>query len=320
MSSSMVILGKDFNPNKDITFLELKKNKNGKGETVGIQNSHNNKTLLIQTPKMLTWGVNRNVDDKTGEVKYSVSMQFPREQDDNYNDEMKAFLKNMKEFDALIIKSACENSRAWLGKPKLSKDMANELCTGKTVKYPKYGDKFPEKKGELIPDREPTLSGKLPFYENKFSVEIYDVKNKRLFPNANNLTPEDIIGKMDDAYMLLQCGGVWVSGGNFGVSWRIKQCILHKKSSLQGHCVIQIDEGDKAKMIAELGDGEEGEGGAAASPTSDDDDDGNKNLSEVLSGGPKLTKVKISKPESEDNDDDDDEDDDDLGLSGIKDL
>jgi len=76
-SSQSIISGINFHPDSDIKYAKVKVNNAG-GKSVGILNAASNSTLNLQTPLMLTWGVNENTDKKTGEVQsYSMALQFP---------------------------------------------------------------------------------------------------------------------------------------------------------------------------------------------------------------------------------------------------
>ena len=58
---------------------------NSCGKNIGLRNAATNKKLYLATPLMLTWGVNENDFEGKGNVSYDMSLQFPREQDSNYN-------------------------------------------------------------------------------------------------------------------------------------------------------------------------------------------------------------------------------------------
>ena len=75
-SAQSIISGVSLNPDTDVKYAKVKVNNSG-GKSVGILNAATNTALNLQTPLMLTWGVNENTDKKTGEVQsYSMALQF----------------------------------------------------------------------------------------------------------------------------------------------------------------------------------------------------------------------------------------------------
>ena len=88
---SAIINGLEFQCANDITFTKPKINASG-GKNVGVLNKHTMKGLYINTPLMLTWGINEYKDEVSGKVSYDMSLQFPNEE---YNTpELTTFLKN----------------------------------------------------------------------------------------------------------------------------------------------------------------------------------------------------------------------------------
>ena len=53
-------------------------------------------TLTLSTPLILTWGVNKMVDEDSGRVSYNMSIQFPSEQYANAS--TSEFFEKMREF------------------------------------------------------------------------------------------------------------------------------------------------------------------------------------------------------------------------------
>lgn len=317
-SSKMVIFGKDFNPRTDMVIKEKKPNRNGNGQSAGIVNVKTSRALFIQTPMMLTWGVNEIRDKDTKKLQgYSLSLQFPRDTDENNDDEMKAFFDAMVEFDEVICEEAKKNSRKWCGKSKLTTEALEIAYSSRVVKYPRYPDDH-EQAGEIIPDRKPTIRIKLPFYNEEFNTEIYDVSMKRLFPrNLEGLTPPDIIGKGDNVIVIMQCGGVWFAGAQFGVTWKLHQVILQKKENLRGRCFIQLSDKQRDAMASEAVNDEDDEAdiepsaasapkritSAAAIDPEGEDDGGDESLSDILGKGPRMkTGIKLEKKKTTEED------------------
>jgi hypothetical protein len=63
---------------------------------------------------MMTWGISDFVDEKTGESKYSMSLNFPN--DDYKTPDSSTFLDKLKAFEDQILNDAANNSNEWFGK------------------------------------------------------------------------------------------------------------------------------------------------------------------------------------------------------------
>ena len=236
-----------FNPSKDVRYTKPKINKSG-GKSVGILNSTTNKQFMLSTPLMLTWGVNKFVDEVTGKVSYDMALQFPSS--DYANDQTTAFLESIKSFEARIKQNAVENSKEWLNKTKMSEEVVDALFHP-MLKYPK--DKNTEE-----PDytRSPTLKVKLDYYDQNFNCEIYDLKQKLLFPSTTDTvtSPSDLIAKGSNVATVIKCGGLWFANGKFGCTWKLEQAVVKPRSSFKGRCLINLSNEDSQRLQSQPDD------------------------------------------------------------------
>ena len=241
-----ILSGVDFNASTDYVYTKAKVNASG-GKQVGILNKQNMKTLYISSPLMLTWGVNEYTDDKTGRVTYDMALQFPNEE---YNSpECAAFLKNIQELETRVKNDAITNSKEWLNKAKLGAEAIDALWTP-MLKYPK--DKATEE-----PDysRPPTLKIKLPYWEGEFkNVELYNDSKALVFPNEEDVHVSNFIVKGSNVATIIQCGGLWVANGKFGVTWKLFQAVVKPRATLSGKCHINLSVKDKEKMATSVND------------------------------------------------------------------
>jgi hypothetical protein len=93
----------------------------------------------------------------------------------------------------------------------------------------------------------------VPFYEaeNKWNVEIYDTKGQLLFPNSNEeLKPEHFVPRLSSAAAVIQCGGIWIGGKGWGVTWKLVQAVVKPKitESVFGKCHIQLSDEEQVAM------------------------------------------------------------------------
>ena len=100
---------------------------------------------------------------------------------------------------------------------------------------------------KVDPTKAPAIRAKVPFYNGKWGVEIYDTKNQLIFPADNDMiTPSDFIPKMSNVACVLQCGGLWFGGKGWGITWRLIQCVVKPREivSAFGKCRIELSEED----------------------------------------------------------------------------
>lgn len=248
MSSSMQITSaKKFNPN-EVKYKPPTTNSRG-GKDVKIQLKGAN--LVLQVPLMLTWGLNER--DNDGRMSYDVSLQF---EPNKYPAQEKA-LDNMKTFENKILTDAVINSKAWFGKNKFSKEVA-EAQMWPILKYPKMKDGS----GEPDYSRNPTMKLKVPFWEGIHNVELYDmngavqyrpVKEGSWRADQNSGTPMSLMPKATHLTGLIQCTGLWFAGGRYGCTWKLLQAKLQQPVRLVGSGVCHIvDDSDDEDALAEI--------------------------------------------------------------------
>ena len=229
-------------------------NKSG-GKNVPLRNAATKKTLYLSTPLMLTWGVNENDFNGDGKFNYDMSLQFPREQDSNFNDATKGFLAGLQELEAQIKADAIVNSKDWFNKSKMSAEVVDALWSP-MLKYPKN-----QATGEPDTTRYPTLRIKLPYWDEQFTCELYDTSGQQVFPDeSSDDTPKDLVKKGQNVALVIECGGIWFANGKFGVTWRLLQAVLQPKAGLRGKCHIALDGATKQRLVdeaEELDDGED---------------------------------------------------------------
>ena len=250
---SAIVSGVEFNAQSDFVYTKPKLTKTG-GKQIGVLNSKSMKGMYMSTPLMLTWGVNEYTNDITGSKTFDLALQFPN--DEYNNPACVTFLKNMQEFETKIKLDAIANSKDWLNKSKLVPDAVDALWTP-MLKYPK--DK---ETGDFDYSRAPTLKIKIPYWESEFkNVELYNDSQEMIFPTDDTEDPEkaikDLIVKASHVATIIQCGGLWVANGKFGITWRLFQAVVKPRATLSGKCHITLTTTDKEKMAASVKEAED---------------------------------------------------------------
>jgi hypothetical protein len=236
-SKSVVIDYNEWDVSK-IKYMAPKPNDRGLS-TVSIISTQTNRALCISTPMMKTWGAADYVDPTTGESdgKYSLSLNFPNPEYET--PEASLFLEKFKQFENKILEDAVKNSMAWWKSAKPREIV--EFMYFPSLKYPKN-----KETGQVDHTKAPSLRPKIPFYSNKWSIEIYDVNNNLLFPSetASGMTPCDFIQRLSSVACVLQCGGIWLGAKGWGVSFKCIQCVVKPQEMQQvlgsGHCFIKL--------------------------------------------------------------------------------
>jgi len=233
-SAQALVQGHLFNPETDTKYAKCKTNASG-GKSVGIYNSQTGQSLFVGTPLLMTWGLQKYEDEKTGKVSYEFSLQFPN--DDFDTEETRAFLQSMVAFERKLKADALTNSKEWFAKPKMTPDAVEALFTP-ILKY-----SVDKATGEEDMSKKPTMRIKVPFWEGKWEgVEIYDGDRNRLFPSSDpNVSPMDIITKLSHMKAMIQCGGIWFANGKFGITWRFVQSMIQPRLSMRGKCHLSFD-------------------------------------------------------------------------------
>lgn len=234
MSAPIVLSSTEWNT-ASIKYMAPKVNERG-GKSISIISKQTNRSLHISTPLMMTWGVSDFVDEKTGESdgKYSISLNFPNAEYSNANTDL--FLKKLKDFENQILDDAVTNAELWWGE-----EMSREVAKHTFFPFIKYSKNKDTKKIDLT--KPPSIRAKVPFYNGKWNVEIYDTKQNMIFPCEQEfMTPVDFIPKMSQVACVLQCGGIWIGGKGWGLTWKLNQCIVKPREivSVYGKCQVQL--------------------------------------------------------------------------------
>ena len=215
-----------------VTFTDPKQNRYG-GKTVGVK--YKNKTLVLQTPKMyLPYGLSEyQVKDTsgnpTGDVKYSLDMSF-----NGWNkpgdSSVKTFYKNMKNMDELLLQKGLTNRVAWFKSKSHTREVVEALFSP-VVRMSKDRET-----GETTDKWPPTMKAKL--YCNKdgsFKCETYNSAREQV-DFLENVTKGCYV------QALVSCSGVWFAGGKYGVTWNLKQMIVHPPLRITGYSFLDDDE------------------------------------------------------------------------------
>ena len=218
----------------NLKYGEPKQNTRG-GKNVPIK--LDGQPMRFQCPLTFNWGASEMVDDQTGAKKYSLSLQL---------DQGSVLFNKMQEFEDKIMSDALKNSKEWFGKSKMSADVIKALA------YPVL--KYPKNKETEEPDlsRNPTMKVKIPYWEGKFNIELYDM-NKNLLcdhQDEEDVNIMDLIPKASHVSAILECGGVWFAAGRFGVTFKFVLGKVRPPARIQGYCLLE--ESDEEEVLEKI--------------------------------------------------------------------
>jgi len=280
-----------------IRYMQPKVNDRG-GKSINIISTQTNRSLHISTPLMMTWGIADFVDEKTGESdgKYSMSFNFPNS--DYSTAGTTEFLEKVKAFENQILEDAVKNSDAWFGE-----EMSLAVVKHTFFPFLKYTKDKTTKK--IDPSKPPSIRAKVPNYNGRWGIEIYDTKQQQIFPCENeNMTPMDFVPKKSNVAGVLQCGGLWFGGKGWGLTWKVVQTVVKPQEvvSVYGKCHIQLSMDDISKMDSVPQVKDEEESVSAVVPTSTEVEDSDAEEDEpgsvpepVVEEAPVVAKKKIVK-------------------------
>ena len=204
----------------------------------------NNSNLVLSTPLMLTWGINKNVYDDSGRVSYDMSLQIPSGSYANPSTDL--FFEKMKELESKFLEDTVKNSYEWMGKRKMSREVVEALFTP-MLRYPK--DKST---GEPDYSRGPCIKLKIPYWEGNFNTELYSQDGTPIFNKAiaeTNTQPfEMFVPKTSRVACIISCNGFWFAGGKFGVTWKLVQAIVRPPTRIQNRCFITLSDDDHNQL------------------------------------------------------------------------
>ena len=249
--TDMIISASSFNAAKDIGYTKPRLNKAG-GKGVGIVNKVSGRQLYLSMPLMLTWGVNRRVDEATGRVSFDMSLQFPNEE--YATEQTTKVLNAIIAMEEQIKADAITYSKEWFNKAKLT-DGQVDVLFNPMLYWSKDKDT-----GERRSGTAPTLRVKLDYWDDVFKCEIYDVDQKSLYPNTDSsITPAELITKGCNVATIIKCGGVYFVNGKFGVTWRLHQALVKPKASISGKCFISLTTAEVSQLAVQRDDEEDEE-------------------------------------------------------------
>jgi len=239
---SSVLSIESWNPS-EVKYGIPKKSKLGK--SINVVSTRTNKYLEISMPRLMTWGISDFYDKEkdTHDGKFSITLAFPlKEQETEKSNQA---LEKLKLFQEQILQDACKNKASWWDNDDDIDDAYIKKSMYKFVKYPKNKE---TKKIDLT--KHPNIQAKVEQWEGKWKPRIFDTKKQLIFPSSKpedeGLTPTDFVPKLSNVSCTIECAGIWIGEKGWGVSWRLKQCVVKPCDLATNNdvCNVEFDDDD----------------------------------------------------------------------------
>ena len=228
--------------------------------------NYDSKPLQVQTSKMrIPFGLGRFENESTGNVSYSLQLEFSKWDTDARAREFHAMMTSM---DEKIVDDAVKNAGPWLKQKKASREVCKALYKRKVCAYV---DKDTGEPSDRYP---PMMRVKVPFWDGKFNCEVYN--------DAKELVdPETALVKHATVQAILRCERLWFASGNFGVGWRVVQLRVSPPDRLSSFAFVSDSEASDSDDSDSDDDDAGSSGGVAVEAVvSDDDTDSDEEESE----------------------------------------
>lgn len=173
--------------------------------------SYGGERLVMQTV-MMTAPFGLNTADKYGPPQYSIDLSF---RGADQRPEVKAFMDVMKSIDDFMLTEGAKNSKAWF-RQEMNREMVGIMYTP-TVKISKDKEGNPS-------SYPPNIKLKLKKNGDDFLTKFYDTKGTAY----KGVPVQDLLVKGVQVTAIIECTGMWLAGGKFGLTWNAKQIAINK--------------------------------------------------------------------------------------------
>jgi hypothetical protein len=224
--SSTVVLARAFSTSK-ISFSQLKSLDSG-GKQAYV--NYDGGKFLFQTPALsLPYDMSDKTFDPTKPIKYTAELSL-RGYDEAGN-KAKETYDALNALDEYMIEQGVKNSRAWF-KADMPAVAVRALYTP-TIKWSK------DKEGNVKP-YPPGVKVSLRKIKDtdNFDVKMFDA-NKEEY---HGVSVKELLVRGAVARCVMQCTGLWVAGGKYGLSWKAVQMVMDSVPASVGGCAFVDDD------------------------------------------------------------------------------
>ncbi len=185
-----------------------------------INTNYDGSAFILQTPRMLSFGINKWDDPKDSSVKPKLSVTLSFMGMDS-NPKLQEFHQKLVDIDNWAVETAGKNSWEWLSRKNLSRETLDTIYTH-CIKVP-----LDSQTGEP--------SGKPHSMKVKLQNTASGISCAFFTKEKTSISSEDIekyFTKGSHVRALIQCTGIWVAAGKFGLSWKLVQIIVEPRATI----------------------------------------------------------------------------------------
>jgi len=208
-----------------------KVNQNG-GKNISLQYKLNEmaRGVVFQTPLMLSFGINKWQDPKNPNMApaFSTTLSFVGSEQ---NEKLRDFHGVLQRLDQWAIETAIKNGWEWFGRKNMSRETIESIYTPII--------KVSLEKASGAPSGKPDyMKLKLKTSASGYSTAFYN-KNKEIIPSGE---VDGFFTKGSHVRALVQCTGVWIAAGKFGLSWKVIQMVVEPRAVIGNQYAFEDDE------------------------------------------------------------------------------
>lgn len=231
--------------------------------------------VRVQAPRLT---VPYDSGDYQGNEKYKVSFTLKGA---DSNPKVGAYLNMLKSIDDFAIDLGLKNAGKWFKLPGASRETIASLYSG-GVKYAK------DKETGAPRDLPPTQPVKLAKRNGAFDAELYDDKKHLM----EGVTPLDVLKRNTEVTPIIDCTGLWIAAGKFGITWKLHQARVDVPGESSGSGCAIVDDDDSTPVVARpapkaaVSKAEEAALMAAVMPSESNEEDDEEDEDEVIAPPP----------------------------------
>lgn len=236
MASNITILSPNNIDTSKISFV-VGPAKPNRSPSVNMKHSGQSFQLRLPAKVLLSGGLWTQVDEKTGAKSYSISV--PLKGCDEYGvtrstdgSDTGALYNLLHDLEELTIQQALENSTKWFGKKRSLEAIRDSFS--KIVKV-----STDMVNGERVPNGKypPSFRVKLPVYDGSVKADIADGNGNPIYATPDSLS--SVFPKGVSASLVISGSVYTISGGSFGITWRLTFARVYPQSKLTAKDVFK---------------------------------------------------------------------------------
>jgi len=225
-----------------LTFAIVPAKSANRSPSINMKNEGQSFQLRLPAKVLIPGGLWVRVDEKTGASSYTLS--FPLKGCDEYGkarstdgSDTGALYNFLLDLEELVVQQALENSTKWFGKKRSEAGIRESFAKILSVSTDTVN-------GERVPNGKypPSFRIKVPVYDGSVKSDIADGNGNPIYATPESLT--SVFTKGVSASLVISGSVYTISGGSFGVTWRLTFARVYPQSKLTAKDVFKDETPD----------------------------------------------------------------------------